>query len=150
MKGYRFRMESVLRVRRLQEEQARATMLQARLEESRARTETGRRWGLFRRAADAGLPDGEGSAWVAERDRQERLAMAVLASRAAEQHAVDVAATRLADWEAAARDLATMERLDERQRALFVQGVLAAEQRELDEQATMRAARDDRRRAGVE
>lgn len=76
--------------------------------------------------------------------------MAVLASRAAEQHAVDVAATRLADWEAAARDLATMERLDERQRALFVQGVLAAEQRELDEQATMRAARDDRRRAGVE
>jgi flagellar biosynthesis chaperone FliJ len=144
VKGYRFRLEAVLRVRRLQEEQARAALLQARRDESEAQQEHRRRVGLLRLRARVTTPEGPTAAFLAERDRRERLAGAVLASRAAELHAVQASGTRLRDWERAARDLATLERLDERQREEFVSEVLAAEQRATDEQATMRAARADR------
>jgi flagellar protein FliJ len=146
MKGYRFRMEAVLRVRRLQEEQARAALLRARRDQSDAQDETRRRLGILRRRLQSPVAEGTAPAFSAELERRERLGAAVIASRAAEVHASQVTSTRMSDWERAARDLATLERLDEGQRKAFVADVLAAEQRVVDEQATVRAASEDRRR----
>jgi flagellar protein FliJ len=146
VKGYRFRMEAVLRVRRLQEEQARAALLRARRDHADAEDETRRRLGILRRRLESPLAEGAAPAFTAEMERRERLAAAVVASRAAEVHASQVTSTRMADWEGAARDLATLERLDEGKRKAFVAEVLAAEQRVVDEQATVRAANEDRRR----
>lgn len=133
MSRYRFRLESVLRVRRVQEERARAQLARARLEELEARRATEERKGRLRRHAEVGLPSGDGVMWKAQRDRGERLAAAVAASHVAELHAAELSTRRLEDWERAAADLRALERLDERQRDLWRGEQLREEQRTLDE-----------------
>lgn len=146
MKGYRFRLEPVLRVRRLQEERARASLAMARRAEQEAVAETGRRRGLLAAARDAGLPDGSRLAWGSARDSQDRLAAAVMVSQMAEAHAADLALGSLAQWEDAAVALRTLERLDERSREVWNEEQRQAEQRDLDELTSARAARDGARR----
>lgn len=141
MKGYRFRLEPVLRVRRLQEERARAALAMSRRAEQDAVAETGRRRGLFAAARDAGLPDGSRLAWNAARDSQDRLATAVMVSQMAEAHAADLALGNLAHWEEAAIALRTLERLDERSREVWNEEQRRVEQRDLDELTSARAAR---------
>jgi flagellar protein FliJ len=141
VKGYRFRLEPVLRVRRLQEERARAALAMARRAEQDAQAETGRRRGLMAAARDAGLPDGSRLQWAAARDRQDRLAQAILVSQMAEAHAADLAAGNMAHWEEAALALRTLERLDERSREVWNEEQRRNEQRDLDELTSARAAR---------
>lgn len=133
MSRYRFRLESVMRVRRVQEDRARAQLALARLAEVEARQDTTRRRGLLRRATDVGLPSGEVHDWAAQRDRTDRLAAAVTASQVAELHAADLTRNRLADWERAASELRSLERLDERHREVWQAEQLREEQKVLDE-----------------
>lgn len=133
MSRYRFRLDSVMRVRRVQEERARAQLALARLAEADAREATVQRRGLLRRTVDAGLPSGDTQRWGAQRDRLDRLAAAVTASHLAELHAVDISQRRLVDWEHAAKELRALERLDERNREVWQAEQLREEQRVLDE-----------------
>lgn len=146
MKAYKFRLAPVLQVRRVQEEQARAALARARLDAARAAQETSVRRGLLFKAREAGLPDGHTAKWRAEQDRHQRLTQAVLASRAAELRASELVTSRVSDWEQAARDLAALEKLDEKARAAYWEELLADEQREADEQAAVRHARANRTR----
>ncbi|CAN5435391.1 hypothetical protein BH10ACT3_BH10ACT3_15470 [soil metagenome] len=145
MKGYRFRLEPVLRVRRIQEERARAQLAMSRRAEADAAAETGRRRGLFAAARNAGLPDGSQRQWSAERDRQDRLAAAVISAQTAEAHAADLAFGNLSKWEEAAVALRTLERLDERSREVWNEEQRQVEQRDLDELTSARAARTRQR-----
>lgn len=142
MRGYRFRLESVLRVRRVQEERAKAELAMARLAEIEARGRTSRRRAALERALDLGLPNGPSRSWMAEHERHERLASAVTASQLAEIHAADLSLMRLRDWEQAATDLHTLEKLDDRSREQWRAEQLAEEQKALDELANARR-RDD-------
>jgi flagellar export protein FliJ len=141
VKAYKFRLTPVLHVRRIQEEQARAALARARIDAARAAEETTKRRGLLGMARKAGLPSGSSSSWRAEHDRQERLTEAVLASRAAELRASELVATRLEDWNHAAREVAAIERLDEKARAQYLAEMNALDQRDTDEQASARHAR---------
>lgn len=140
MRGYRFRLEPVLRVRQLQEERARASLAMARRAEAEAREQTTRRRGLLAAARAAGLPDGSRHAWSQERDRQDRLAGALLASQVAEAHAADLATRELGRWEEAVVALRTLERLDERKREEHRIEQGQAEQKVLDELVNARTA----------
>ncbi|UDY37183.1 flagellar export protein FliJ [Dermatobacter hominis] len=142
--AYRFRLETVLRVRRIQEERARAELLAARTAEHAATTEHDRRGAVLDAARAAGLPDGSRLQWTAARDHHERLASAVEAARAAEVAAADLTSRSLAHWESAAADLKGLERLDERHRAEWRAEQERTEQKRLDEGAAARAR--DRRR----
>jgi len=135
---YRFRLDSVLRVRRVQEERARAQLAKARLEEVEARRATEVRRRRLRRSLDVGLPSGDPADWKVGRDRNDRLAAAVHASQAAELHALELTARRLGEWERAAADLRALERLDERYREQWRSEQLREEQRTLDEISTRR------------
>jgi flagellar FliJ protein len=136
--AYRFRLETVLRVRRIQEERARAELLAARTAEQAAGAERGRRGALLDAARAAGLPDGSRLEWTSARDHHDRLAGAVEAARAAEVAAADLTARSLAHWEAAAADLQGLERLDERHRAEWRVEQERAEQQRLDESVAAR------------
>lgn len=144
MKAYKFRLDPVLHVRRLQEEQARAALAHARLEAARATQETTRRRGLLGMSRKAGLPSGRSSEWQAQHDRQERLAQAVLASRAAELRASELVATRVEDWNEAAREVAALEKLDQKARDAHFAEMIALEQRDADEQSAARHAHAQR------
>jgi flagellar export protein FliJ len=142
MTAYRFRMEPVLRIRRLQEEQARAAVLRARVQEAEATRRTVSRRERLHRAIESGFAGGSADEWRAEQDQRERLGDAVVASRAAELRAAELTASTLEDWDGAARELGVVERLEEHHRERWVADTLAAEQKDLDEQAIARFVRN--------
>ncbi len=141
MKGYRFRLEPAMRVRRLQEENARARLAQARLAADQAMTETGRRRSLLDRVREPASDGASTVDWLAERDRRDRLATALRAAQSAEAHALDIALGFEHNWEEAAAELKILERLDERAREEWRLEQNRAEQKELDELATARSVR---------
>ena len=138
--GYRFRLETVLRVRRIQEERARAELLAARTAEQAAAEEHGRRAALLDAARAAGLPDGSRLQWTSARNEQDRLAGALEAARAAEVAAADLTTRSLEHWEATVADLKGLERIDERHREQWRLEQERAEQQRLDETAAARFA----------
>lgn len=136
MSRYQFRLESVLRVRRVQEDRARAQLARARLDEAEALRATKERRGRLRRAEQAVMPTSEPTEWRSQRDRTDRLAAAVTASHLAEVHAAELSGSRLEQWERAAADLRALERLDERTREEWRAEQLRDEQRTIDEIST--------------
>lgn len=115
MKRYRFRLETVLRVRQVEEERARAELALANraLAEADALLEHRiEHYGATPRPA-VPLPV---SAFLATRDRQEWAARAVVAAGTARIAADGEAAARRGAWSAAATRMAAIERLDERRR----------------------------------
>jgi flagellar export protein FliJ len=142
MTSYRFRMASVLRIRRLQEEQARAALLRARAAEDEATRRTTSRRERLHQAVEAGFAEGPAGGWRAQQDQRERLGEAVVAAKAAELWAAELTSTSLADWDEAARDMGIVERIEEHHRARWVAEVVAAEQKDLDEQAVARFVRN--------
>lgn len=141
MTGYRFRLDTVSRVRALQEEQARARLAAARRADETARADTGRRRGVLARAGHGGATESSTTTWHATRDRQDRLAAALRAAQAAESHAADLVLERSGEWEAAAVALRSLETLDERHRQTWRDERRRAEQAELDELSAARFGR---------
>lgn len=141
MKGYRFRLEPAMRVRRLQEENARARLARARLAADQAVSETTRRRSLLDRVRDPEGSDTNADDWRAERDHRDRMAIALRAAQSAEAHALDIALGFQRNWEEAAAELKVLERLDERSREEWRREQNLIEQKELDELATARTVR---------
>lgn len=137
MKKYRFRFGSVIRIRQLEEEQARAAMLDAQHEYQKATS------ALHSRLEAVSAAHSPSRTWVSADFQEDRAHLsrhsdAVAAARAAEANALSVWRTSRADWEAAAVKVRALERLDERQRSDWMLEATRAAQQITDEIATTR------------
>jgi flagellar FliJ protein len=134
MKRYHFALETVLRVRRAQEEAAGFALAHAN-----------QRLGQARAAHQAALLRCEGlvldqsqqdhDSFRRERDVTERRAAAVLSARAVVDTTAEEAEARYADWATAAKLVAAVERLDERRRQEWRIEEQRAEMAAIDESA---------------
>lgn len=137
-KRFRFRLETVLRVRRVAEEQARAQLMVANRDVMRAATEMHNRSDRY----DT-LPRPTGAQTRAEVDdlifTLDHAAHAVTWSRAAHTAAVARADYARSEWAAAEQRVRALERLEERAREAHATEVRRADDRLADELATTRA-----------
>jgi flagellar export protein FliJ len=142
VKKYGFGLASVLRVRRIAEEQRRAALLEAQEEADRASAELEQRLAAVGAARPA---PGRHSTIDFQEDREhlERHRRAVLAARSAEAHALELLGSAHADWLDAATEVRALERLDDRKRAEWVLEVTRAAQLVTDEIATTRYRVED-------
>ena len=116
MNRYRFRLDSVLRVRRAHEELARQELVQAN-RRLRSAMEAHRRESLRYSQLTATVGLLEGSDFRRERAETELAAATLEAARIVMDAAAAEAATRYVGWTEAARQVAVLERLDDRRRA---------------------------------
>lgn len=119
MKKYHFRLGSVMRIRKLEEETARAAVLEAQREVEAATA------ALDARLATIGAARPMPRRWRAgefndDRDQLERYADAVRVARAAEANALSLLRANEAEWTEAARRVRSLERLDERHREAWM------------------------------
>ena len=147
MKRYRFRLENVLRVRRLQEEQAADRLRMAQRDADIASATIASRLAAYqseRQATEApvSLPE-----LLTHQALLELRAQAVEAARVRERVIKAVAAERRAEWALAAQRAAALERLDERRREEHRIAFERAEAVEVDDIVSGRAARATARRA---
>jgi flagellar export protein FliJ len=139
VKRYRFRFEHVERVRRIQEERARAELLASRQRLIQAGADLSRASDHYdARRSGSGLS--AASEFRSARDRDELLSASVVAARAAEANALLVVNQRLDAWTQAASALSAMERLDERMRDRHAADAVREEQVELDDLVAPRLA----------
>lgn len=147
MKKYSFGLNTVLRLRRVEEEQARAFAAEAQAEADRATSE------LNTRLAAIGAARPEPSSWSGpdyqeEREQMQRHAIAVTAARSAEANALAVLRVAREEWEAAAQRLRGLERLDERQRESWILEATRNAQKATDEIAQIHSLGLDAKRRG--
>src|SRR5438067_2235792 len=131
MKTYKFPLETALRVRRAQEDLAKAELARANARVSEAVAMVDARmehYGALPMAAGAGPT----SAFLAGRFRQETAAAAIVAARVARVAALqDAEALRLV-WSKKAQDVSVLERLDGRRRAEHAAEAARQEEIEVD------------------
>ncbi len=139
MKRYQFRLAHVERVRRIQEEQARADLLAARQRLIRAGADLSRNTETYDQRRSTSTRAGT-SRFRSDRDHDHLLTMAVVAARAAEANALILVNQKLESWTEAARAVSALERLDERQRERHQIEVDREEQAELDDLVPPRLA----------
>jgi flagellar biosynthesis chaperone FliJ len=137
MKRYHFSLEAVLRVRRAQEEAAGFALAHANQQRQRAMEAHEKALALCR-AIELRRGPQDHVSFQQERDVTERRAVAVTVTQQAVTVATDEATARLADWSAAAKLVAAVERLDNRRR----------EEWRLEEQRLETAAIDESAIAG--
>ena len=140
MKKYMFRAEKVLRVRRLQEDIARAGVANARREEDLARQAV---VASRQRYDDLSTPPATLLAMdlLGLRDRIGHRRDALVGSQSQERLAVDATAAALSTWHLAHRDVEGLERLDDRRRAEYDIELRRAEDAQVDEIVVSRARR---------
>ena len=138
MKRYRFRLDQVSRVRRIQEESARADMLMAR----QRLIEAGADLSMASERLDQRSISQSQNAHLfrAERHHDERLTLAVTAARAAEANARLLVGRRAEEWTAAAREVSAIDRLEARARAAHDAELERENQKVLDDLVTSRMA----------
>jgi flagellar export protein FliJ len=137
MKRYHFSLEAVLRVRRAQEEAAGFALAHANQQRQKAMVAL--QEALTRCQALSLQPGSQDHlSFQRERAASERRAEAVSLAQHAVDVATDEATARLADWSAAAKLVAAVERLDDRRR----------EEWRLEEQRVELAAIDESALAG--
>jgi flagellar biosynthesis chaperone FliJ len=135
MKKYQFRLDAVLRVRRIEEERARADLLGANRALAEAEAELDRRLEHYRTVT---LPGGAlaHDDYLAARSRQDHAAASVVAAGTA-RLAAEAERQRLHDiWAGTAARVKALERLDDRRREEHAAEVLREEVIVLDEVAT--------------
>lgn len=115
MKRYRFRLDTVLRVRQVEEERARGELALANRALAEADALLEQRIDHYGATPQPAAPLAVTS-FLAARDRQERAARAVVVAGTARLAADAEAADRRAVWSRTATRLAAIERLDERRR----------------------------------
>ncbi|HEY0358282.1 MAG TPA: flagellar FliJ family protein [Mycobacteriales bacterium] len=139
-----FRLASVLRVRRVQEDVARADLLRANREVGHAWTDVERR-NAYLESRQGGFTTGTSAAFIGSLTAGIARASDLSAARAAHQLARDAAADRAAGWTAAAARVQALESLEERHRAAVRSADEAAEQRAADDRSSAEfVARRDR------
>lgn len=137
MKRYRFRLESVLRARRAQEDVARQSLVQANRQVRSAQEDLHaqqQRYGAMQQ------PGGLLTAAEAVGDHVRRQLMAQVVGEASQrfEDLVVAAAVHQAAWREAAQRVATLERLDERRRAEHALQADRADLTEVDDLVTSR------------
>ena len=139
MKKYRFRLEGVLRVRRIEEERAMGELLVANRALAEADAELERRLDHYRLVAQPSgtLAHGE---YLKVRSLQDAAAAGVVSAGAARLMAEAEADRKREFWAAAAMKVRALERLDERRRDEHAAEVLHEEIVVLDEVAASRLA----------
>lgn len=138
MKRYRFRLEQVARVRRIQEESARADMLAAR----QRLIDAGADLSMASERLDQRSITRSNNAHLfrAERHHDELLTLAVTAARAAEANARLLVGRRTDEWTAAAREVSAIDRLETRARTAHADELEHEDQKVLDDLVTSRVA----------
>jgi len=143
VKKYRFGLNSVLRLRHLEEQQARASML----EQQRAVDEATEVLDARLAAIGAARPmpgRRQSSRFRDERDQLERHTDAVAAARASEANALAALRSARQVWEETAKRVRALERLDDRQRAAWLLDATRNAQAATDEIAQNYHDRDRR------
>ena len=145
MRAYRFRLESVLRVRHLQERAAAQRLALAVRELQCARTELAR---ARRCLADLNAPAGRLTVGAVEwaHAQSDRMSESVRASADEVEAAEEMARQATQAWGSARQRTATLERLDERHLALWRTEFDRSEAVARDDLTTARRAREDRTR----
>jgi flagellar FliJ protein len=140
LKRFRFRLEQVLRVRRLQEDMARAALQHANLEARRAADAVNARIEEYGAAA---RPDGAQSydAFNRMQSRLDNAAGAINVARGVYRQALGLVEERRAEWAAARQRVAALERLEQRRRDEYAIEARRAEDRLVDDLVVARHAR---------
>jgi flagellar export protein FliJ len=140
LKRFQFRLATVLRVRRLQEEQAKGALLHAN---AQARTAAHRVTTAVDAYASTERPQGSQSYADFERSRFrfERAAESVDVARAGHRDALGVVETRRDEWSDAHKRVAVLERLEARRRDEHETGVRRQEERLVEDLVATRHAR---------
>lgn len=141
MKRYRFRLEQVLRVRRIEEERALAALLDAERRTVAADTTVAAELARYRAVATPGDGAAPTVGFLAERSRAGATAATLLAAGHAAAAARTEAASSRQGWQTAAQRVSALERLDERRRADHALESARDEERSTDDLVTGRAAR---------
>jgi flagellar export protein FliJ len=140
MKRFRFRLDQVLHVRRVQEDRARFALLSANREAQLAEASVAARVAAY---ADRSMPTGPQSFVDFERAvfMLESGAAAIGVARVAHREALAVVDTKRVEWTATRRRVAALERLEERRRAEHAIEVQRAEDQLVDDLVVARHAR---------
>jgi flagellar protein FliJ len=143
MKKFRFRLETVLRVRRIQEDQARARLLNANAVARKAEAVVGERVARYD-ALDR--PNGVQIEPEFERTLGALDYAASAIDLAREQHieSLAVVAEKRSEWSDASMRVAALERLEARQYTLYATEARRDEDRLTDDLVVNRYAREDR------
>ncbi len=142
MKRFRFRLEHVLRVRRVQEDIARGALMAA---QHAAREAADRLNARIEEYGAASRPNGAQTydAFNRMQFRLDNAAAAITVARAEYHQSLDVVEARRADWTAARQRVAALERLETRRRDEHAIEVRRAEDRLVDDLVVARYARGD-------
>jgi flagellar export protein FliJ len=140
MKRFRFRLDQVLHVRRVQEDQARFSLLSANRDAQLAAARVDERLADY---ADRRMPTGPQPYAAFERAvfLLDSAAGAVGVARATQREALAVVDVRRAEWTDARRHVAALERLEARRRAEHAVEVQRAEDQLVDDLVVGRHAR---------
>jgi flagellar export protein FliJ len=140
LKRFRFRLEQVLRVRRIQEDMARGALMLANREARAAADQVNARIAEY---AAASRPSGAQTyeAFNRMQARLDNAAGAITMARAVYQQALEVVEGRRAEWAAAQQRVAALERLEERRRDEYAIEFRRAEDRLVDDLVVARHAR---------
>jgi flagellar export protein FliJ len=143
MKRFRFRLDQVLHVRRVQEDRARFHLLSANRDAHLASAVVDERLAAY---AERRMPTGTQSFEDFERAvfRLDAAAGAIGVARARHREALAVVEERRTEWTGARRRVAALERLEERRRAEHAIEVQRAEDQLVDDLVVARHARGDR------
>lgn len=140
MKKFRFRLEQVLRVRRLQEDMARAELMHAHRE---ARAAADLVNGRIAEYTGAPRPDGEQPLDEFNRVQfhLDTAARAITVARASYRRALEVVDDRRSNWAAARQRVAALERLEARRREEYAVEARRADDRLVDDLVVARHSR---------
>ncbi len=142
MNRYRFRLEQVLRVRRIEEEHARGDVLLARGDVARAEQVLEARREGYRSFRPRTGPVSAAEA-VADRTSHRLKAEAVASSAERVAAAEEVLAERVVQWQGRAQRVQALERLDERRRHDHALEVQRDDDKVVDDLVVARFARTD-------
>ena len=143
MKRYRFRLEPVLRVRRMQEETARGQLAAATAAVTAQQHLLAERTDAYDNSVIA-TETQRCADFLFEQSRRSTLAVAVLQQRARVREAQEQATRARAAWSEAASHVSALERLDERQRREHQSQTQKEDELTADELVVSRHARSDR------
>jgi len=140
LKRFRFRLEQVLRVRRLQEDMARAELMHAHRQARAAADRVNARIADYTAAprpyGEQPLPD-----FNLVQFHLDNAAAAITVARGSYQHALGVVEDRRADWAAARQRVAALERLEARRRDEYAIEARRADDRLVDDLVVARHSR---------
>jgi flagellar export protein FliJ len=133
MKRDRFRLATVLRVRKIQEDAERGRLALARADVERAALHAHHQTTQYEHGAQRAPLAGAAETFIDSRLHVDRLVHAVVASRSDVASAEVVVEDRRVDWSVAAQRVSALDRLRERHHDAFVAATLAEEVLDADE-----------------